>query len=127
MWAGLGVPGTSPLSAPPNPVLSSLHMWTCKQFPQSRAEMRFWSHWLPQTQQASTLLCPPETRPFGSREDVQPTQGPGWSSGPIPSPLGGAAWESCGGEETRWVPREVRHLPQRQDPPPAVCLQMPVS
>lgn len=92
VWAGLGLPGTRPLSAPPNPVLSSLHVWTCEQFPQSLVEMRFWSHWLPQTQQAYTLLCPPETRPFGSREDVQPTQA--GARGPIPNPLGGAAWES---------------------------------
>lgn len=126
--AGPGVPGTSPFSAAPNPVV----------FPRgvgSRAgpgKSGWRGVWRPQTQHASALLRPPDNKAFWVHRGW-PTQSGAWLEFGPHSPLRPPRRRSLGkpwGEGARRVLREVRHLPQCQDPPPDVCLQelqMPLS
>lgn len=75
--------------------------------------MRFWSHWLPQTQQAVYTVMSTRNKAIWIQRGC--LTHPGWSSGPHSQPRRcslGKLW----GEEALWAPREARHLPQRQDP-----------
>lgn len=126
---GLEVLAAAPSQHPLTPVL----MWAWEQASTSLAEMRFWSHRLLQTQQASTLLYPPDNKAIWIQRRC-PTCPGAWVEfgvgGALPPPTevqpGKASW----GRGNALGPEGNHASSSTPRPPPDVCLQelqMPLS
>lgn len=68
-----------------------------EQVSASLAEMRLWSHRLPQVQHVSKMLCPPDNKATWTQRMSNLLRGPAGVQGPTPTPTAGTAWESHGG------------------------------